>query len=110
MRIFISVDLPAPFSPTSACTSPRSTEKFTPSSATEAPKRFVIPSMRSSGTRAAGAVIQPSSLRSVRVGDRLRGVRLVEEPVGDDDLRRNGLALPQLLDGVEGQRSEARIA
>jgi hypothetical protein len=30
MMIFISVDLPAPFSPISACTSPARTEKSTP--------------------------------------------------------------------------------
>src|SRR5438034_3053694 len=36
----ISVDLPAPLSPTSAITSPSRTSKFTPSSACTAPKLF----------------------------------------------------------------------
>ena len=47
-RIFISVDLPAPFSPSSACTSPARRSKSTWSSATMPGKRFVIP--RSSST------------------------------------------------------------
>src|SRR6187549_1072202 len=36
-RIFSSVDLPAPFSPTTACVSPDSTRKLTPRSACTAP-------------------------------------------------------------------------
>ena len=41
-RIFISVDLPAPFSPTSACTSPAPTSNETPSSARTPGNDFVI--------------------------------------------------------------------
>ena len=37
VRIFTSVDLPAPFSPTSACTAPRSIAKLTPSRACTPP-------------------------------------------------------------------------
>src|SRR6478672_2479935 len=43
LSTFMSVLLPAPFSPTSAWTSPARTLKSTPSSAVVAPKRFTIP-------------------------------------------------------------------
>ncbi len=41
--MFESVDLPAPFSPSSACTSPSAASKSTPSLATTPGNRFVIP-------------------------------------------------------------------
>src|SRR4051794_4073715 len=41
--MFESVDLPAPFSPSSACTSPSSASKSTASFATTPGNRFVIP-------------------------------------------------------------------
>src|SRR5260221_11805029 len=43
-RMRISVDLPAPFSPTAAWISPNATSKSTPSSATVAPNRLPTPS------------------------------------------------------------------
>src|SRR5688500_20236078 len=43
-RIFSSVDLPAPFSPTSACALPAATAKLTPRRAVMAPKDFWMPS------------------------------------------------------------------
>src|SRR5689334_7263814 len=51
-RIFIRVDLPAPFSPTIACTSPEATSTFTSSLASTPGNRFVIP--RSSTAAASG--------------------------------------------------------
>src|SRR5438445_319757 len=42
-RIFMSVDLPAPFSPSSRCTSPRRTVRSTLSSATTPGNRLEIP-------------------------------------------------------------------
>src|SRR5687767_7329682 len=45
-RTFISVLLPAPFSPTSATTSPALTRRSTPPSASVAPNRLTTPSMR----------------------------------------------------------------
>jgi hypothetical protein len=54
--IFTSVDLPAPFSPTSACTSPRRRAKSTPSSAVAPAKRFTIPAMRRIGAASLTAV------------------------------------------------------
>src|SRR5215218_1587076 len=41
--MFESVDFPAPFSPSSACTSPSAASKSTPSFATTPGKRFVMP-------------------------------------------------------------------
>src|SRR5205085_8428333 len=102
--ILMSVDLPAPFSPTSACTSPRSTSTPTPSSATTPEKTLRIPSIRRSGS----LVISVQS--SERFAYELRGVRLVEEAILIDDLRRNLLAALELLKRVEGNGAEARVA
>src|SRR3954454_4416665 len=55
--MFISVDLPAPFSPSSACTSPRRRSKSTASFARTPGKRFVMP--RSS--RTGGSVVAANS-------------------------------------------------
>ena len=54
LMIFISVDLPAPFSPHSACTSPRRSSKSTPSSASTPGKRFTIPRSERSALPVAG--------------------------------------------------------
>ena len=48
-RMRISVDLPAPFSPTTAWISPAATSKSTPSRATVAPKCLVTPSALAAG-------------------------------------------------------------
>src|SRR5262245_38534482 len=48
-RMRISVDLPAPFSPTTAWISPYATSKSTPSSATVAPNRLLMPSALTAG-------------------------------------------------------------
>src|SRR5215831_12168985 len=48
-RMRISVDLPAPFSPTMAWISPYATSKSTPLSATVAPNRLVMPSALAAG-------------------------------------------------------------
>src|SRR3954468_13554252 len=47
--MFESVVFPAPFSPSSACTSPAAASKSTPSLATTPGKRFVIPSSLTAG-------------------------------------------------------------
>ena len=49
LRIFISVDLPAPFSPSRTCTSPLRTSRSTPSSATTPGNVLRMPRMRSAG-------------------------------------------------------------
>src|SRR5688572_13278896 len=48
-RIFISVDLPAPFSPTSACASPGRTARSTPESTAFPAKDFEMSSISSAG-------------------------------------------------------------
>src|SRR5579875_834659 len=80
-RIFMSVDLPAPFSPTSACTSARSTSRSTPSSARTPGNVLTIPRMRSSG---ACIVLVCVSLRELSDGDvDLLGRRLAGEVIVD---------------------------
>ena len=54
--IFISVDLPAPFSPTSPCTSPRRRVKSTPVSAVTPPNVLPIPDSSRIGGRPLGGV------------------------------------------------------
>src|SRR4051794_26612912 len=89
----ISVDLPAPLSPTSATTSPAWTSKSTPVSASTAPNRLVTPfTSRSglSGVAVAAVVTSRSSLLldSVLGARGLVGrradVRHLPEAVGDD--------------------------
>src|SRR5579872_827604 len=70
-RIFMSVDLPAPFSPTSACTSARSTSRSTPSRARTPGKVFTIPRIRSSGLLIALLCVGFRKLSDVN-GDLLR--------------------------------------
>ena len=53
--MFESVLLPAPFSPSSACTSPTFASKSTPSFATTPGKRFVMPYIATAG----GAPLAP---------------------------------------------------
>src|SRR5262245_19016308 len=48
-RMRISVDLPAPFSPTMAWISPKATSKSTPASASVAPNSLLTPSRRAAG-------------------------------------------------------------
>src|SRR4029450_9915454 len=78
------VDLPAPFWPMTAWTSPRPTVSEASSRARTPGKALVIPSI---WRRGAGAV-----MGSVGGGDVLLGVGGVEELVGVDDLRRDRLA------------------
>ncbi len=52
----MSVDLPAPFSPISACTSPGITSKSTPSTASIPGKRFDTPSMLNADCNNADAI------------------------------------------------------
>src|SRR5688572_30041496 len=58
----MSVVLPAPFGPISACTSPRVTSNVTPSVATTPPKRFCRPSMR----RSSSAILLCPALEEAR--------------------------------------------
>src|SRR5215813_2427273 len=78
--IFMRVDLPAPFSPMSACTVPRSTRSETSSSAATPGKlllMFRTSSRQRSGAAAASPCMTPSVpaevTREVRRGDELEG-------------------------------------
>src|SRR5579884_252478 len=92
-RIFISVDLPAPFSPTSACTSPASTSNVTPSSARTPGNDLTMSRIRSSG--AAPGVL-------------LSGVCLRVGTDGDGDLRRRRLPAEVVVDRVDRLRADLR--
>src|SRR5687767_15860207 len=81
--ILTSVLLPAPFSPTSACTSPRSSEKLTASSAVTPAKRLTIPSMRRTGLLGTGHGVRGTRQAGKREegrGDRPRGCYLFPLP------------------------------
>src|SRR5579872_519590 len=49
LRILMSVDFPAPFSPSSACTSPGNTSRLTPRKARTPPKLLATPVTRTNG-------------------------------------------------------------
>src|SRR5437867_7427036 len=79
--MFESVDLPAPFSPSSACTSPSAASKSTPSFATTPGNRFVIPrSLTAAGMRGVGGGSARGSPRSSRLALRAPDDAL-DEPV-----------------------------
>src|SRR5262249_56102786 len=63
--MFESVVFPAPFSPSSACTSPTPASNVTPSFATTPGKRFVIPFIRTAG--GGEAPVAPAPLPFVAV-------------------------------------------
>src|SRR5664279_2728104 len=100
----MSVDLPAPLAPTSACTSPRSAMTSTPSSATTAPKRLPRPRTSSSGAVNPGASLRLELLgqlaRPPVVGlghlGELGGVLRSDVLRRDDQAARDGLAVQDL--------------
>src|SRR3954447_8599342 len=84
--MFISVDLPAPFSPSSACTSPRRTSRSTLSFATIPGNRFVIP--RNSRTGGSSA-IRRDSMEAGRAASSVRSRRKEEgAPCGAPSVKR----------------------
>src|SRR3954452_25111886 len=88
--MFISVDLPAPFSPRSVCTSPRRSWKSTWSLATIPGKRFVIPRSSRTGTSLILDILRPCGGRRPRTRARRSAGRLLDR-VGDvaDRARRD---------------------
>src|SRR5687768_1496109 len=112
--ILTRVDLPAPFSPTSACTSPSSSAKSTWSRAVTPANRLTIPSIRrrelGEPERRSSDISSTRGATSVGVGYELSGVRLIEQTVGKKNLRRDLLAFAQLVDGLESEWSESRVA
>src|SRR5580658_11053675 len=106
-RIFISVDLPAPFSPTSAWTSAAVTSKLTPSSARTPGNVFTMPAIRNSGAECAESLTSAAGV-GLRVdpdrnGDELRR-RLAREVVVDR-VDRARADLVGVLDRVAGHRT-----
>src|SRR4029453_16487188 len=96
------VDLPAPFWPMTAWTSPRPTVSGASSRARPPGKALLIPSI---WRRGGGAVIG-----SVGGGDVLLGVGRVEELVGVDDLGRDRLAARIRQGGLGRLGPEPRVA
>src|SRR5687767_12937669 len=68
VTMFDSVLLPAPFSPSSACTSPAVAAKSTPSFATTPGNRFVIPRRLSAGGVEGALNAPPPAIRSLALG------------------------------------------
>src|SRR6186997_3155417 len=96
--MFISVDFPAPFSPSRAWISPRRRSKSTRSLARTPGNRFVIP--RSSSTTSRSAMRSDS--KGVGRGPPPRtasglDVRLDDDPAGGDELADGNGPLDELL-------------
>src|SRR4051794_4037879 len=99
----MSVDLPAPFSPTRAWTRPRCSVKSTPARATTPANALRMPRISS---RAASPIGRSGSVSLV---EELPGVGGVEEAVLDQDAGRHLLAGQVALQGGEGRRPQARV-
>src|SRR6201987_2509729 len=88
--IFTSVDLPAPFSPSSAWISAGRKSRSMASFASRSPKRLLMPAACSSGWRD-GSRGERSSMRGiVRPGEVARGVRIARQGVAADQQLRGG--------------------
>src|ERR1700750_346769 len=101
----MSVDLPAPFSPRRAWTSPARRSKSTPSLATMRPKRFVMPRSSSAASIPGIRPLRPAGGDLVRRGDLAAGQLVL------DLLDLRGVLLPRLADladpdAVVGNRVE----
>src|SRR3954463_10382493 len=132
VRILISVDLPAPFCPMRACTSPRRTSKAASRRAGTPLKALLIrvidnrtssPAIAPPSRRSLGACPwlngrcrgrrwwrRPRRIRSEGGAVQLRRVLRVEDAVGGDERHGRALAARVLRHGVEGLRAEARRA
>src|SRR4051794_36486764 len=128
----ISVDLPAPFCPIRACTSPRATSKRASRSAGTPRNCLLMPCIESRGAGRSATVAffpedgAPNRARagstgpnrgsgaagrsSVGLADVVGRVVLGEQLVGVDDQRRNRLAARVVLHRLEGERPEAGAA
>src|SRR5262245_60241531 len=87
--IAASVDLPAPFSPTIACTVPARSATVTSRSAVTRPKRWVMPRAASTGTAAPAAPTAMSRVSST-----------LTEFLGDELLVAQWRRQPQVVDAV----------
>src|ERR1044072_3079064 len=105
------VDLPAPFSPMRACTSPGSSRNATSSSALTPGKLTHM--SRISTTGAGGSSVKVDAMDSLSVlaiRQGRDGLLLIKCLVGYDDTRRHGLAGLHLLGQVHQLRSEQWVA
>src|SRR5436309_10366308 len=106
--MFISVDLPAPFSPSSAWTSPRRRSKSTRSSATTPGNRFVMP--RISRTVAASTADDSKDLLLKRRGTLSRFTESEGGPNGPAlSSSKQGRLLLQLLRNVKLPGDDLRL-
>src|SRR6266550_3002429 len=88
--MLIKVDLPAPFSPSKACTSPRRRSKSTWSLASTPGNSFVIPrSSRTGGSSIQPLLLPPDGLRRLDLAGDDLGLHLVD--LGQPGLRNLGL-------------------
>src|SRR6185312_4026426 len=94
----MSVDLPAPFSPSRACTSPGASSKSIASLATRLPKRLVIPRSSRAGWSAISRSPGGGPRRARPPGERLL------DGVGRSDLARGDLRLDRLQLRDDGRR------
>src|SRR6218665_3407255 len=109
VRILISVDLPAPFCPIRACTSPRPTHSRLWRRAGTPPKALSMPRISSSGVRGAFMLMSAAGNdRSVAVGHVGLSVALVVELVFHLDPARNFFALGVLPCGLTSDGAEER--
>src|SRR5215208_4121392 len=95
--MFISVDLPAPFSPSSACTSPSSRSSWIRSLASTPGKRFVTPlSSRTGGSATCASIerrsvaVPPTGCEQTKGGHEARPSRTAVKSVLLDGLRDTG--------------------
>ena len=102
LRHLISVDLPAPLSPSSASTSPRRRSRSIPSSAPTAPKRLVAPRTASTGIvshrRVAGGRAHACL---VACSDPHAALDVAAEHVGLDGQEHDDADRHQLVEGID---------
>src|SRR5512140_2059102 len=104
---FTSVDLPAPLPPIRAWISPARREKSTPTSARTPGKLFEI---RRASRIGVDSAMTPLPWLVLAAGEDLGGLLGREGLVHLLHPLRHGLALDGLVDGVEGQGPEERVA
>src|SRR5436305_10275327 len=98
----MSVDLPAPRSPTRAWASPARSVKSTPARAVTPAKALAMPVIRSRGSSLTGGL-------SVGLVEEVGRVGGVEQAVPEEDARGHGPAGQVLLQGLERQGAEAGV-
>src|SRR5579863_3635409 len=112
--ILMSVDLPAPLSPTTASTCPAKAARSTPARATTWPNRLLMPRSSRSAARAPGSVIaSPWSGRVLGGGEGRVQVGLGDEGGAGIGRRRHLLALAhrdEQVDGILGHGAEVLLA